>query len=143
LETRKRTDEPEPRGPDPLWTVARTEIRQFPWRFRQAVGRNPLDPGEKPATREPNPTDPGEPMRPEPPGGPILPVRRPDAYFRRAKATFRLINEARSPDPKTRPGDPSDPRGRPGSSCAFPATFLAESVAFSGGFATKNPWGNF
>jgi hypothetical protein len=112
LETRKRTDEPEPRGPDPLWTVARTEIRQFPWRFRQAVGRNPLDPGEKPATREPNPTDPGEPMRPEPPGGPILPVRRPDAYFRRAKATFRLINEARSPDPKTRPGDPSDPRGK-------------------------------
>jgi len=60
------------------------------------VGHNPLDPGEKPATREPNPTDPGEPVRPEPPGGPILHVQRPDADFRRAKATFRPIHE----DPK-------------------------------------------
>jgi hypothetical protein len=135
LETRKRTDEPEPRGPDPLWTVARTEIWQFPWRFRQAVGRNPLDLGEKPATREPNPTDPGEPMRPEPPGGPILPVRRPDAYFRRAKATFRLINEARSHDPKTRPVTRQTREEDPVLPLCFPAAFPAESVAFSGGFS--------
>jgi hypothetical protein len=35
---------PEPRGPDPLWTAARTEIRLFQWRFRRARDPQPARP---------------------------------------------------------------------------------------------------
>jgi hypothetical protein len=63
-------------------------------------------------------------VRPEPSGGPIFHVRLPDTDFRRAKATFRLIHEDPKPLPqKPDPGDPSDLRGRPGSSCAFSGDF--------------------
>jgi hypothetical protein len=73
-------------------------------------------------------------MRPEPPGGSILHVRRPDADFRLDKATFRPIHEAEAPDPKTRP---DDPRGRPGSSCVFSGDFSGGISGFSGGFSMK------
>jgi hypothetical protein len=46
--------------------------------------------------------------------------------------------KTRSPNPK-----PEDPRGRPGSSCAFSGDFSGGINGFSGGFAMKNPWGKF
>jgi hypothetical protein len=97
--------------------------------FRRTRGQKPINPGAW--TRDPNPTDPREPVWPDPSGGSILHVRRFQQQFlvsRDLCATTQLNPEA--PWPKTRTCDPKTREEDPVLPVCFSAIFPAESVAF-------------
>jgi hypothetical protein len=90
------------------------------------------------ATHQPNPTDSGETVRPEPSGGPILHVRQPDADFRRAKAIFPADpRRPEAPNPKPDPVTRQTREENLVLPVHFSGDFSGGISGFSGGFSMK------